>query len=102
MIEGLSGGRIFRVDSTWEAADINEIHLPALSSVCRVNEHGIAVRAETGMKVTTPLSSILLRRRKDTQVYTVAGLDIVNIKGLLSALSTRIRVIQNPLISRQI
>lgn len=41
-----------------EAANVHQVHLPAIATVGRVEDHGISFWTEPRMQVTTPLTCV--------------------------------------------
>lgn len=84
-----------------DVADVNEIHLPAVSGMGRVDDNASAVGAESRVRVAAPFAFILRRQIKMPEWDDFTGRYVVKIDVLFS-LIVRIGVVENPFIAGQV
>ena len=80
-----------------DTADVDQVHLPAVAAVGRVDDDALAVRTEARVRVTAPLARILRRREKVAEHNLATAFDVKEKHRLISVL-IGIAVVDDPFI----
>ena len=87
--------------STGDSTYVDEVHLPAVAAVGRIDHHASPVGAESRVRITAPFACVLRRRMEMAQRNPFAGRHIIKIDVLVSRL-VWIGIVENPPIARQV
>src|SRR5262245_58445711 len=87
--------------STYYSANVDHVQLSAGAWEGRVDHDAAPVWTEARVGVAAPLPRVFLGRMKMSQRYDPAGRHVVQVR-VLQAVSVRIGVVENPLITGQV
>ena len=87
---------------TDQFTDINQMQLSALSCHRRIDADQFPIRRETGMGINPPLSFVDRWQVKFREINSFARSDLVKVWCLNSCFGFRVRIVENPLLTRQI
>lgn len=84
-----------------DASDIDQMQLPSLAGVRRIDDNTFAVGAEAGVGIDPPLAAILGRAIKMAQLYDSAAVYMEE-ERVLETIAVGVSVVEDPLASRQV
>lgn len=85
-----------------QSADVDQMQLPTLVFVRRIDAHHFCITRQARVRIDTPFTGVNRRQMKMAEIDAAARGDLVEVRGLHPLFAFRIRVAEDPLVAGQI